>query len=53
MVRAKNQGERYVRDLPPEEGRPPFLLVLDVGHSIELYSEFSRTGGIYTPYPDA
>jgi len=38
--------------LPADEGRPPFLLVVDVGHVIELYSEFSRTGGHYTPYPD-
>jgi hypothetical protein len=52
MVRAKRQGEDYIHALPLEEGRPPFLLVVDVGHSIELYSEFSRTGGIYVPYPD-
>jgi hypothetical protein len=53
MVRAKNQAERYVRALPAAEGRPPFLLVVDVGHAIEVYSEFTRTGGIYIPYPDA
>ena len=53
MVCAKNQAERYVRALPAEEGRPPFLLVVDVGHAIELYSEFSRSGGIYIPFPDA
>ena len=33
--------------------RPPFLLVADVGHTIEIYSEFTRTGGIYIPFPDA
>jgi hypothetical protein len=27
--------------------------VVDVGHSIELYSEFSCTGGTYTPFPTA
>lgn len=53
MVRAKNQAEGYIRALPAEEGRPPFLIVVDVGHVIELYSEFTRTGGVYTPYPDA
>ena len=53
MVRAKNQAERYVRALPAAEGRPPFLLVVDVGHAIEIYSEFTRTGGIYIPFPDA
>ncbi|MGE4290801.1 MAG: class I SAM-dependent DNA methyltransferase [Desulfovibrio sp.] len=53
MLRAKGQGERYIRNLPTEEGRPPFLLVVDVGHTIELYSEFSCTGGAYIPFPDA
>ena len=53
MVRAKNQAERYVRALPAAEGRPPFLLVVDVGHAVEIYSEFTRTGGIYIPFPDA
>lgn len=52
MKKARGQGERYIRALPADEGRPPFLLVVDVGHVIELYSEFSRTGGHYTPYPD-
>ncbi len=52
MYRAKNQAERYARNLPAYEGRPPFLIVIDVGYSFELYSEFSRTGGIYQPFPD-
>ena len=52
MQRAKNQAERYARALPAEEGRPPFLMVVDIGHAIELYSEFSRTGGDYVPFPD-
>src|SRR5690606_22501760 len=34
------------------EGRPPFVIVVDVGRSIELYSEFSRSGATYTPFPD-
>ncbi len=51
MRRAKEQAERYARLLPPEEGRPPFLIVVDVGHVIELYSEFTRTGGSYLPFP--
>ncbi|MFZ4395670.1 MAG: type IIL restriction-modification enzyme MmeI, partial [Kiritimatiellia bacterium] len=53
MLRARGQAEQYARALPTTEGRPPFLLVVDVGHSIELYSEFSRTGGTYTPFPAA
>lgn len=51
MLRAKGQAEQYVRALPASEGRPPFLLIVDVGHSIECYSEFSCTGGAYLPFP--
>lgn len=53
MKRARSQGERYIRALPTTEGRPPFLLVVDVGYVIEVYSEFSCTGGNYTPFPEA
>lgn len=52
LLRARSQAERYARALPSDEGRPPFLIVVDVGHRIELYSEFSRSGATYTPYPD-
>ena len=52
MLRARGQAENYARHLPPDEGRPPFLVVLDVGHVIELYAEFTCTGGSYTPFPD-
>ncbi|MFA6173950.1 MAG: DNA methyltransferase [Kiritimatiellales bacterium] len=51
MLRARGQAEQYIRALPAAEGRPPFLVVVDVGHSIELYSEFSCTGGAYIPFP--
>jgi hypothetical protein len=51
MLRARGQAEQYARALPAEEGRPPFLVVVDVGHSIELFSEFSCTGGTYIPFP--
>jgi hypothetical protein len=52
MVAARGQAEQYARALPAEEGRPPFLIVVDVGHTIELYSEFTRTGGTYVTFPD-
>jgi hypothetical protein len=52
MLRAHGQGVQYARALPVAEGRPPFVVVVDVGRSIELYSEFSRSGGAYIPYPD-
>lgn len=53
MQRARQQAESYVRLLPGSEGRPPFIVVVDVGHAIELYAEFSRTGGVYRPFPNA
>ena len=53
MLRARGQAEGYARALPAAEGRPPFLIVTDVGRNIELYAEFSRSGATYTPFPDA
>ncbi len=52
MLRAHGQAVAYVRQLPAGEGRPPFVVVVDVGNVIELYSEFSQTGGAYIPFPD-
>ena len=52
MESARGQAEQYVRALPANEGWPPFLLVVDVGYSIELYSDFSRMGKTYIPFPD-
>jgi hypothetical protein len=52
LLRARAQAENYARALPTDEGRPPFLIVVDVGNVIELYAEFSRTGATYTPFPD-
>jgi hypothetical protein len=52
LLRARSQAEQYARALPASEGRPPFLIVLDVGNRIELYAEFSRSGATYTPFPD-
>ena len=49
MLRARGQAEGYARALPAAEGRPPFVLVVDVGNLIEVYAEFSRSGGTYTP----
>lgn len=52
MLTARAQGEGYARALPAHEGRPPFVLVVDVGTVIELYSEFTRSGATYVPFPD-
>jgi hypothetical protein len=52
MWRAKGQAERYVRHLPESEPSAPFLLVVDVGHSIEVYADFTQAGRSYLPFPD-
>jgi len=52
MEKAFNQAAGYIRDLPASEGRPPFLVVCDVGHVFELYAEFTRSGGRYQRFPD-
>jgi len=51
MVAAFNQAERYARRLPGGEGRPPFVIVADVGYCFDLYAEFTCTGGFYAPFP--
>ncbi len=53
MVRARGQAEGYAKALPVEEGWPPFLIVVDVGHCIELFADFARSGKAYTQFPDA
>jgi hypothetical protein len=52
LLRARSQGEAYARALPAAEGRPPFVLVVDVGTVVEVYAEFSRSGATYIPFPD-
>ncbi|MCM2340254.1 type IIL restriction-modification enzyme MmeI, partial [Rhodoferax sp.] len=52
MLIARAQAESYARTVPAADGRPPFVVVLDVGNVIELYAEFSRSGATYTPFPD-
>lgn len=53
MQRAKRQAENYIRCLPAAEGRPPFLIVADVGFCFDIYTEFTCTGGVYLHFPDA
>jgi hypothetical protein len=53
MQRAKNQAYRYAHGLPDDEGWPPFLVAVDVGHCIDLYADFARQGKNYVPFPDA
>jgi len=51
MLAARNQAERYAKAVP-EDGWPPFLVIVDVGFSIELYADFSLTGKNYAQFPD-
>ncbi len=55
MLTARSQAENYARALPALEiaqGRPPFLIVADVGNVLEIYADFTRSGATYTPFPD-
>ena len=52
MRAAKRQAEDYARALPREHGWPPFILVVDVGHVIEVYADFSGQGKNYAQFPD-
>jgi hypothetical protein len=52
LLRARGQAEQYARALTGKETRPPFLVVVDVGHTIDLYAEFTQTGGTYVAFPD-
>ena len=52
MRAAKRQAEDYARALPKEHGWPPFILVVDVGHVIEVYADFTGQGKNYAQFPD-
>lgn len=52
MMKARGQAERYARSLPADHPSPPFLLVVDVGHSIEVFADFTQAGKAYLPFPD-
>ncbi|MEH3158606.1 MAG: class I SAM-dependent DNA methyltransferase [Sphingomonas taxi] len=52
MRNAREQAEQYARALPPSHGWPPFILVVDVGHAIEVFADFSGQGKNYRQFPD-
>lgn len=52
MVAARQQAYNYATMLHAAEGWPPFLIVVDVGHVIELYADFSGVGKNYTQFQD-
>ena len=52
MRNARVQAEDYARALPTSHGWPPFILVCDVGHAIEVFADFSGQGKNYRQFPD-
>lgn len=52
MLKAKGQAEGYARDVPTQEGWPPFIMVCDVGFCLDIYADFSGTGKHYAQFPD-
>jgi len=52
MFKARNQADYYAHAVAKEDGWPPFLMIVDVGHVIELYAGFSRQGQGYNQFPD-
>jgi hypothetical protein len=52
MRNARVQAERYARALPVDHGWPPFILICDVGHVIEIYADFSGQGKNHAQFPD-
>ncbi len=52
MRNARSQAEGYARALPVDHGWPPFILVCDVGHVLEVFADFSGQGKNYAQFPD-
>src|SRR6185436_5589478 len=52
MKNARQQAESYVFLLDADHPAPPFIIVCDVGHCLELYADFTGTGRAYTQFPD-
>ncbi|QIG79215.1 class I SAM-dependent DNA methyltransferase [Stakelama tenebrarum] len=52
MRNAREQAEQYARALPESHVWPPFILVCDVGHAIEVFADFSGQGRNYRQFPD-
>jgi len=55
MEKARKQAENYARLLTGPEisgGRPPFIMVADVGHSVAVYADWSGHAAHYQPFPD-
>ncbi|WP_317191472.1 type IIL restriction-modification enzyme MmeI, partial [Hymenobacter lapidiphilus] len=51
MQAARQQALGYVRALPPDEPRPLFVLVADVGYCLDVYSNFAGAATRSCPTP--
>ncbi|WOB78451.1 class I SAM-dependent DNA methyltransferase [Brevundimonas nasdae] len=49
---ARAQAFAYVSMLPADHVAPPFVIICDLAHSFEIWSDFSGTGRGYAPFPD-
>jgi hypothetical protein len=52
MQNARKQAEGYVFLLDAYHPAPPFIITCDVGHSLEIYADFTGTGRAYNQFPD-
>lgn len=52
MINALQQAQGYARATPIDHGWPPFVMVCDVGHCIEVYADFSGQGKNYAQFPN-
>lgn len=50
MLNARRQARRAMGALPADHKWPPFILVCDVGHVIEVYADFSGQGRNYAQF---
>ena len=47
------QAREYAWRLDADHDRPPFILVCDVGRSLDVYADFTGQGRAYRPFPSA
>jgi SAM-dependent methyltransferase len=52
MQNARKQAEGYVFLLDADQPAPPFIIVCDVGHCLEVFADFTGTGRAYDQFPD-
>ena len=52
MRNARQQAEQYALMLPADHDWPPFIIVCDVGHVLEIYADFNGKGRDYTQFPN-